>query len=146
MYYNPTKPRLLEQDIQGAKYVELLGSLLNDLHDVGTQRDKAGNRRLYFDHYGGLILLYFFTPILTSLRGIQQASELKKVQKLLGCKRTSLGSLSEASSVFDAEVLQGVIGELSASIKPLTSPAESKALKGLTAVDGSLLPALPKMA
>ena len=45
----PPKPNILEQDIQGAKYFKVLGSLLEDLHDVGTDRDKAGNRQLYFD-------------------------------------------------------------------------------------------------
>jgi hypothetical protein len=76
----PPKPKILEQDIRGAKYFKLLGSLLNELHEVGTERDRAGHRRVYFEHYGGLLLLYFFTPILTSLRGIEQASELKKGQ------------------------------------------------------------------
>jgi hypothetical protein len=47
------KPKILEQDIRGAKYFKLLGSLLNELHEVGTERDKAGHRQLYFDHYGG---------------------------------------------------------------------------------------------
>ena len=46
-----------------------------------------------------------FNPIVTSLRGIQQASELKKVQKKLGRSRASLGSLSEATSVFNPESL-----------------------------------------
>jgi hypothetical protein len=50
-----------------------------------------------------LLLLFLFNPIVTSLRGVQQASELKKVQKKLGCQRASLGSLSEATSVFDAD-------------------------------------------
>jgi hypothetical protein len=69
--------------------------LLQSLHEVGTQRDKAQNRQLHFDQYGALLLLYFFNPVLTSLRGIQQASHLEKVQKKLGCRGTSLGSLSE---------------------------------------------------
>ena len=34
-----------------------------------------------------------FNPIVTSLRGIQQAGELKRVQKKLGCPRASLGSM-----------------------------------------------------
>jgi hypothetical protein len=49
-----------------------------------------------------LMLLYFFNPIVKSLRGIQQASELKNVQRKLGCPRASLGSLSEATRVFNA--------------------------------------------
>lgn len=59
-----------------------------------------------------LILLYLFNPIVDSLRGIQQASQLGKVQKKLGCRRASLGSLSEAASVFDAEALKEIIALL----------------------------------
>ena len=54
-----------------------------------------------------LILLYFFNPTLTSLRGIQAASQLQKVQKTLGCRPTSLRSFTSASCVFDAEVNLG---------------------------------------
>jgi hypothetical protein len=140
------KRKIQEKDLQGFKYIELLEPFLEQLRGVGTERDRAGNRELYFDQYTALILLYFFTPIVTSLRGIQQASELKKVQKLLGSSRVSLGSLSEAARVFDAKVLQGVITELAACALPLASAADLKALAGLTAVDGSLLPALPRMA
>jgi hypothetical protein len=138
--------RLREEDLQGFKYFQILGPLLESLHEVGTQRDRAGNRQLYFDQYCALLLLYFFNPILTSLRGIQQASHLDKVQKKLGCGGTSLGSLSEAAGVFDAERLEEVIAELAARVPQPTLTRDQQALKNLTAVDGSLLPALPKMA
>ena len=140
------KRKIQEKDLQGFKYLELLEPFLERLCGVGTERDRAGNRDLYFDQYTALILLYFFSPIVTSLRGIQQASELKKVQKLLGTSRVSLGSLSEAARVFDAKVLQEVIAELAGRALPLASAADLEALAGLTAVDGSLLPALPRMA
>ena len=60
----------------------------------GCGRDRAGNRQLHYDQYCLLLLLYMFNPIVTSLRGLQQASELKKVQKKLGCAspRLALGS------------------------------------------------------
>ena len=140
------KPKLQAKDLQGFKYFKLLNPLLERLHDVGTQRDQAGNRRLFFDQYGALLLLYFFNPLLTSLRGIQQASTLDKVGQQLGVSRTSLGSLSEAARVFDAAALQEIIAELAARIPHGTTPKEQQALQDLTAVDGSLLPALPKMA
>ena len=120
--------------------------MLESLHQVGTQRDKAQNRQLFFDQYGALLLLYFFNPILTSLRGIQQASHLEKVQKKLGCRGTSLGSLNEAASVFDARKLEEIIAELAARIPQQTLTRDQQALKNLTPVDGSLLPALSKMA
>jgi hypothetical protein len=137
---------LKEEDLQGFKYFKILGPLLESLHEVGTQRDKAQNRQLHFDQYGALLLLYFFNPILTSLRGIQQASHLEKVQKKLGCRGTSLGSLSEAANVFDAQHLEEIIAELAARIPQQTLTRDQQALKNLTAVDGSLLPALSKMA
>src|ERR1700693_3283288 len=140
------KPKLQAKDLQGFKYFKLLTPLLERLHDNGTERDKAGNRQLFFDQYGALLLLYFFNPILTSLRGIRQASTLDKVGQELGVSRTSLGSLSEAARVFDAAALQEIIAELAARIPHGATPKEQQALKDLTAVDGTLLPALPKMA
>jgi Transposase DDE domain len=135
-----------EKDLKGLKYFKVLAPLLERLHEDHTERDSAGNRRLFYDQYACLILLFFFNPIITSLRGIQQASTLEKVQRLMGCNRVSRGSLSEASRVFDPELLQAIIGELAAQAVPLVKGKEAEALRGLTAVDGSLLPALSKMA
>jgi hypothetical protein len=140
------RDKLKEEDLQGFKYFQILRPLLESLHEVGTQRDRAENRQLHFDQYCALLLLYFFNPVLSSLRGIQQASQLDKVQKKLGCRSTSLGSLSEAAGVFDAQRLEEVIAELAACIPQQTLTRDQQALRNLTAVDGSLLPALPRMA
>jgi hypothetical protein len=143
-----TEIRIDPKSIQGLKYFSALSSLLERLRDVGTDRDRAGNRELFCDQYVSLILLYFFNPTLTSLRGIQAASQLEKVQKALGVRKTSLGSFSEASRVFDAESLQPILAELAARLKPLAVAGrsrEAELLANLTAVDGTLLPALPKM-
>src|ERR1700683_727833 len=138
------RPPIQNKDLQGLKYFKLLGSLLDRLHEDATARDHAGNRRLYFDQYGCLLLLFFFNPVVKSLRSIQQASTLDKVQHLCGCNRVSRGSLSEASHVFDPELLHAIIGQVAAQTLPLVHGKEAEALRGLTAVDGSLLPALPK--
>lgn len=134
------------KDLKGLKYFKVLGSLLDRLQDDATARDRAGNRCLFYDQYTSLLLLFFFNPVIKSLRGIQQASELDKVQRLFGCGRVSLGSLSEASHVFDPELLHAIIGQVAKQAIPLVEGREAEALRGLTAVDGSLLPALPKMA
>ncbi|NJO23451.1 MAG: IS4 family transposase, partial [Sphingomonadales bacterium] len=60
--------------------------------------------------------------------------------------RTSMGSLSEAARVFDADALPAIVGELAQQALPLQDGRDALILRGLTAVDGSLLPALPKMA
>jgi len=70
--------------IQGLRYLDLLLPLLDELHEVGCQRDKAGNRKLHYDQYCLLVLLFLFNPVLRSLRALQQASELEKVRRKLG--------------------------------------------------------------
>lgn len=140
------RPPIREKDLKGLKYFKLLGALLDRLHADAIRRDHAGNRRLFYDQYACLLLLFFFNPIVRSLRGIQQASTLDKVQRLFGCNRVSRGSLSEASRVFDPELLHAIIGDVAAQMLPLVHGKEAEALRGLTAVDGSLLAALPKMA
>jgi Transposase DDE domain len=143
---HPRRQELRDKDLCGLKYFQVLGPLLDRLHANATQRDHAGNRQLHFDQYAGLLLLAFFSPLVDSLRGIQQASTLAKVQKLLGCQRAALGSLSEAGRVFDPALLREIIGELAATALPQIQGREAEALRGLTAVDGTLLTALPKMA
>src|SRR5580700_3317988 len=96
------KPAAAAADLRGFKYFAMITPLLARLHDAGTAGDKAGNRRLFFDQYAALLLLYFFNPILTSLNGLQQASGLAKVQKVTGGPRVAKGSLSEAQGVFEA--------------------------------------------
>ena len=75
------RDEVTERDITGLKYFDQLAPLLARLHDKSCARDRAGNRQLHYDQYCLLILLYMFNPIVTSLRGLQQASELTKVQK-----------------------------------------------------------------
>ncbi len=139
------KPEITERDVKSLKYFALINPLLEGLHECGTQRDAAGNRILHYDQYCSLVLLFYFNPIVDSLRGIQQASQLGKIQKNLGCSRASLGSLSEAARVFDSKLLRDLIPELAAKVLPTAHGKDAKALQGLIAVDGSLLPALPKM-
>lgn len=138
--------KLKESDITGLKYFDQLAPLLERLHEDGCQRDRAGNRTLHYDQYGMLMLLYLFNPIVTSLRGIQQASELKNVQRKLGCARASLGSLSEATSVFDPARLKEIITELGDQLQPLARDSRLNNINHtITLVDGTLIAALPKI-
>lgn len=95
------RPPIQDKDLQGLKYFKLLGPFLDRLRDDATARDHAGNRRLFYDQYACLLLLFFFNPVVQSLRGIQQASQLDKVQRLFGCHRVSrvLSARPAASSI-----------------------------------------------
>lgn len=141
------REKIKESQLQGFKYVKALSGLLERLQDAGCQRDRAGNRILHMDQYVSLLLLYMFNPICTSLRALQQASELQKVQRILGCARASLGSLSESARVFDSDLLKNVIEELSDQLPAVSKIPGFDEKKGiLTAVDGTLVEAVANMA
>jgi len=140
----PKRREVTVADISGLKYFEQLRPLLERLHDVGCERDQAGNRELHYDELCLFLLLGLFNPVVDSLRGLQQASELEKVQQRLKVGRVSLGSLSEASRVFDAELLKPILEELGGQLQPLEQdPRLAGISKTITLVDGTLLSALP---
>jgi hypothetical protein len=120
--------------------------MLESLHDASCARDRAHNRILHMDQYITLLLMYMFNPVCSSLRALQEASELAKVQRVLKVPRASLGSLSEAARVFDSDLLVGLIGELVGQLKPLRHDARlSDFDQIITLVDGTWIKALSKM-
>jgi len=142
----PRRRPLKASDIEGLEYFDTLVPLLARLKDIGTERDQAGNRQLFYDQYVCLLLLYFFSPTITSLRALQQASTLEAVQRRLGIRATSLGSFSEAARLFDAKALHQILQELAAKAAPLVDGPDARQLLDLTAVDGSIFRAFPRMA
>jgi len=140
------RDKVRERDITGLKYFQDLLPLFERLHEVGCRRDKAGNRELFMDEYCVLVLLFLFNPIVTSLRALQQASELKKVQRKLGCPRASLGSLSEATQVFDPAPLREIIAELLGRVEPIRQVGRGQLSQELLAVDGSVVKTLSTIA
>lgn len=136
--------KIRDEDIQGGKFVKRFLSLLRTIRGVAESEGGDRRRTLDLEQLAGHLLFFFYTPVVTSLRAIQRASELKKVQRLLGAPRAALGSLSEACAVFDPEVLRQAIQELVRELRGKQNlPSE---LKGLTAVDGTFLRAVPRMA
>ena len=138
------KPHFPAGQASGLKFFRPIKKLLERLRPEAAHR----NRELFYDHYLSMLLLYFFTPTMTSLRDIQRASDFKTVARKLGVRRASLGSLSEASHVFDPEPLKGIFFELAqqafannAFPRPRGVPDDLHCI----AADGSLLDALPKM-
>jgi hypothetical protein len=142
----PRRRPVQPSDIEGLEYFDTLVPLLARLKDIGAERDRAGNRRLYYDQYVSLLLLYFFSPTITSLRGLQQATTLEAVQRRLGVRPTSLGSFSEAARLFDAKALHQILQELAGKAAPIIDGPDARQLLHLTAVDGSIFRAFPRMA
>jgi hypothetical protein len=85
------REKVKESAVTGTPYVRKLLPLLERRHDDGCGRDTAGYRCLHGDRSCTLILPDLFHGVVVSLRSLQPASELQKVQKLIGCKRASVG-------------------------------------------------------
>lgn len=123
-----------------------LGTLFDALGGHGEERDRAGNRTLHYRDYCLLVLLAMFSPVALSLRRIVEISDVRKVKCRLGISRTSLGSFSESSHLFDPALLEPVIAELAAELPSVTSDPRLGDLKHIvTLVDGTLLKALPRI-
>lgn len=141
------KAPLTEKDILCLGHLKRAFTLLDDLHETGCDRDRAGNRRLFFDNYVKLVLLYVWNPAIESMQDLQQAVRLAKVAKALGVKRFSAGSFSESVRLFDPEQLKGVVAELASQLTPAAKDPRLSQLKhALTLVDGTVVTALTRLA
>jgi len=128
----------------GWKCVKGVGRLLAHLHE---HRD-CPNRQLHYDQYAALLLFYFFNATVTSLHDLKRLTEFKKFRRKLGVKCTSLGSLSEASQVFDPELLGEIFKGLAEKAAAADAPRRPKGFPAdldLIATDGSVIEALPRM-
>lgn len=128
--------------MQGSKLLERIMSLLAPLHDHRPDP----KRKLHYDEFCAWLLIYFFTPVLDSMRGLQQASDIASLRRRLKLPRFSLGSFSEAAGVFDPKLLASIVEELGESLQDIESHESLGSLgKRPVAVDGTLIHALPKM-
>lgn len=133
---------MAESDLQGFRFFKRLRGLLDALRPCAAHP----NRQLHYDEYAMAVLFYFFNPAIQSLRGLQKASGFEKVQKALGIRRMSLGSMSESVRVFDPKLLAEVFEGLAQRAPERACDPRLKDLRqALTVVDGTLLPALPRM-
>ena len=130
-----------ESTLKGFKYFKPLWPILKNL----PQEPSHPPRQLHYDQYLCFILFYFFNPTLTGVRSIQKASQLEKVQKVLGVKSTSLGSFSEAGHVFDHTLLPPMVKALAQKALPQETDPRLKDLeKNLSPLMVPFCPLCPK--
>jgi len=140
------KREIRDQDVQGLKFLRKIRPLLSRLRKVGTERDTAGNRRLFMDQYCSLILMSLFSPMIESLRDLQRACALDKVRKRLGVTRASIGSLSESVAIFDPAPLKEIAVELGHTIRSRPNHRFDAVGQRITAVDGTVIETVKRVA
>ena len=112
-----------------------------------SERRPGGPERLLLEEdYFSLMLFGLLNPVIDSMRGLCAASHLTRVQQDVCGRKVSLGSFSEAQGVFDPELLKQVFLDLSGEVPVSWGDARLAHLADkLKLVDGTLLPALPRM-
>lgn len=141
--------KLCEGDLSRWKLIEEFQARLSEAEGAeprGTFAD--ARRKLSQSDYLGLMLFGLFNPVVDSMRGLCEASRLNRVQKEVCSAPVSLGSFSEAQQVVDPQLLEKVFNNLAEELSqakgvdPRLRPYRDK----LVAVDGTIWPALPRMA
>jgi hypothetical protein len=136
------KPKTKVRDVQGSKLLAKIMEFLAPLHDHCPDP----KRKLHYDELCGWLLIYFFTPVLDSMRGLQQVSDIASLRRRLKLPRFSLGSFSEAASLFDPALLAKIVEKIGGDLPDIEKDPRLRGLdKRPTPVDGTLLAALPKM-
>jgi hypothetical protein len=113
-----------------------------------TATEADPRRTLFAEDYFCLFLFTILNPVLTSMRALCHVSRCKKMRQV-SAATVSPGSFSAGQQVFDPEILETVVRQLAAEAQGLGQggdPRVRQALTALTAVDGTVLRAVPRMA
>lgn len=110
------------------------------------KRPGGPERKLLETDYFCLFLFGLLNPVVDSMRGLCAASHLSRVQQDVCSRPVSLASFSEAQGVFDPELLKQVFLQLAGEIPTTWGDSRlSHLADSLKLIDGTLLPALPRM-
>jgi len=144
------KAAVTERDLRGWDLLTRFSELLARAQAQVTPgpRETHGLRQLTAQNYLRLFLLGVFNPIVTSMRGLCEASHWPRVQQV-ACGQTVVPSrFSDAQDVFDPEVLRLVMEELvAAGAAQLDAAHGGRALppSALQIIDSTLWAVLPRM-
>jgi DDE family transposase len=146
--------RTTEHSIQERQlhHWKLLKAFQQRLEPALAKRDKTPTeldprRRLQAGGYLSMMLFGLLNPVLKSTRGLCAASGLQRMQEEVCGGPVSLASFSEMQAVCEPALLAGLLRELATEAQPVFGDKRVQAQVGdLTANDGTLLPAPPRMA
>jgi hypothetical protein len=127
--------RVRWDEVVGVEYVQHLQQHLRTLR----QAYDHPNRKLHLDQYVICALLGFFTPVLRSLRQIEDFSQLPQAQRELGLEQVCRNSFSQASALFDPRLLVPMLRQIRTELPDLRrrDPELQELYARLVAGDGS---------
>lgn len=137
---------LNERDLRNWRLVERFQGVIQGLvQEPSLHPSFADPRRLFqVSSYLSLFLFGLFNPCVRTLRGLAEASRLRRVQEEVCGRPVSLGSFSEAQHLLDPALLEKVFEQLSQELPRQPQDGRLGQWQWL-ARDGSLFRALPRM-
>jgi hypothetical protein len=120
--------------------------LLQAQAPTGTEEDER--RTLFAEDYFCSYLFAMLNPVITSLRSLGHVSHCQKMREVSAAP-FSAASFSEGQHVFDPQILEKVVRQLAQENQGRGQGGDARvrqALTALTAVDGTVLRAVPRMA
>lgn len=143
------KPSRIEQSaLRQWSLVKRFQAVLDEVSpEVAVHPTEHDPRRtLHRREYFSLFLLGLFNPVLNSMRALCAASGLRRTRQALGTSPVSLGSFSEAQSLFEPQLLEAVLNRLVADLPAgAASQLGGVDLACLRVVDSTLWYVLPRM-
>jgi hypothetical protein len=128
-----------------AEFQRRLKPRLNARPKTATELDPR--RGLFPDQYLAMVLFALLNPVIKTTRALCAASQFQRMQAEVCGQTVSLGSFSEMQHLCDPELLAGLLRSLGQEAQPLFGDERVRAqVQDLIANDGTLLPALPRMA
>jgi hypothetical protein len=113
-----------------------------------TATEEDGRRTLFAEDYFCSYLFAMLNPVITSLRSLGHVSHCQKMREVSAAP-FSAAAFSAGQHVFDPQILEKVVRQLAQENQGRGQGGDARvrqALKVLTAVDGTVLRAVPRMA
>jgi hypothetical protein len=130
-----------EADLQRWRLIERFQSALAEETERGCAPSWGDPRRqLKLDQYLGLYLFGLFNPVVTTMRGLCEATKLARVQREVSGGSVSLGSFSEAQAVVNPSLLEAVFSRLYQD-----HAAQKPAVRALSVIDSTVMRVVPRM-
>lgn len=147
----PTTHALQESELKSWKLLERFRQRLQPLLAAApkSSTEQDPRREVLAEDYFCLLLFGLFNPALKSMRALCHASGRFAKMRAVCSRPMAEASFSEAQHVFDPEILAGVLRQLARDAKGRTEFGDERvrqAVQALTAVDGTVLRALNRMA
>lgn len=139
---------LTEDQLHNWKLLEAFQRELEPrLAQAAASDPSAPERQLTPGAYLSMTLFGLLNPALKSTRALCAASQFKRMQEEVSGQPVKLTSFSEMQHVCDPELLAGLLRDLSSRALPVFGEDRLRAqVQDLIVNDGTLLPALPRMA